>query len=205
VLGAILVSEDWAFYQHHGFDLRQIREAVVTDWKAKRFVRGASTITQQTAKNLFLDKDKTVWRKLKEMVLTVAMERNFKKGRILELYVNIAEWGRALYGIGPASWYYFKKPVSALSPKEGAFLAILLPSPQRYSLSYYKGELTPFAEEKVRNTLEKMAQAGYLTREEADLAAHFPLPFEQTVRLIQPDEDAEGEAPPEEPSSEETP
>jgi monofunctional glycosyltransferase len=195
VVGGIVVSEDWAFYRHHGFDLHQIKEAVVADWKAKRFVRGASTITQQTARNLFLDKDKTLWRKLKELVLTLSMERRLKKKKILELYVNIAEWDRGLYGIGPASWHYFQKGVSALSPKEGAFLAMLLPSPRRYSLSYYRGKLTPHAEKTVSTILEKMAQAGYLTPEEADVAAHFPLPFEQTIERITPESEP-GEAPP---------
>jgi monofunctional biosynthetic peptidoglycan transglycosylase len=188
VVGAILVSEDAAFYGHHGFDFGEIRKAIEIDFKARRFVRGASTITQQTARNLFLEKDKTLWRKLKEVVLTVSLERKLSKGRILELYLNIAEFGRGLYGIGPASRHYFHKSPSNLSAKEAAFLAMLLPSPIRYSLSYYQGKMTPKAERKVEKILGRMVKAGYLSEAEGDSSRHFPLPFERTIRLIEPEE-----------------
>ena len=92
-VGAILVSEDWAFYQHKGYDPQQIKSAMKEDWEEGRFARGASTITQQVVRNVFLDKDKNLWRKLKELVLAVRIEEEVGKRRILETYLNIAEWG----------------------------------------------------------------------------------------------------------------
>lgn len=188
VQGAVIVAEDSAFYSHGGFDWTEIRRAVVIDLKKRKFARGASTISQQVARNLFLEKDKTIWRKFKEMILTVALEKACSKRRILELYLNVAEFGRGLYGIGPASRYYFRKGASDLAPNEAAFLAMLLPSPVRYSLSFHQRKMTPKAERKVDKILTLMVGAGYLTREEGALAKHFPLPFERTIELIEPEE-----------------
>jgi monofunctional biosynthetic peptidoglycan transglycosylase len=177
-VGAIIVSEDWAFYQHRGYDAEQIKESIKEDWKAGRFRRGASTITQQVVRNLFLDKDKTLWRKLKELVLAVRLESETGKRRILETYFNIAEWGEGIYGIGAASNHYFGKTPSQLTAKEGAFLAMLLPSPKKYSQSFRSRRLTDFAKDTVQSILDKMEQAHYITEEERDRAAIIPLSFE---------------------------
>lgn len=162
-VGAIIVSEDWAFYQHKGYDPKQIKEALNHDIARGRFARGASTITQQVAKNLFLDTDKNVIRKLKELALAIRLEKKYKKRKILEIYLNIAEWGEGIYGIGPAARFYFKKSPRELTAKEGAFLAMLLPSPKRYSQSFRAKSLTVFARRRIADILGKMSQAHYIT------------------------------------------
>jgi monofunctional biosynthetic peptidoglycan transglycosylase len=177
-VGAILVSEDWAFYQHKGYDANQIKEAIKADWEEGRFARGASTITQQVVRNVFLDKDKNLWRKLKELVLAVRIERLVGKRRILETYLNIAEWGEGIFGIRAASRHYFGKEPSVLTAREGAFLAMLLPSPKRYSQSFRAKKLTEYARETVESILGKMAQAHYLTEEERTSESSAPFSFE---------------------------
>lgn len=177
-VGAILVSEDWAFYQHEGYDVNQIKEAIKEDWEAGSFVRGASTITQQVARNVFLDKDKNLWRKLKELIVAVQMEEELGKRKILEVYLNVAEWGEGIFGIGKASYHYFGKHPSQLTAKEGAFLAMLLPSPKRYSQSFRNKRLTPYARKTVNRILLKMTQARYISDEQRAQAASAPFPFE---------------------------
>ena len=178
-LGAILVSEDWTFYQHLGFDLSQIKEAMEENWNAKKIVRGASTITQQVAKNLYLTKNKNLWRKLKEFCIAIALEKHFKKKKILEIYLNIIELGKGIYGVGFASQYYFTKDPLELNAKEGAFLAMLLPSPKRYSKSFEKGKLTLYASQVIESILKKMKMAGYLSVEEFEEMVRIPLSFER--------------------------
>jgi monofunctional glycosyltransferase len=177
-VGAIVVSEDWAFFQHSGYDANQIQEAIKEDWNAGRFVRGASTITQQVVRNVFLSQEKNLWRKIKELILSVQLEEAVGKHRILETYLNIAEWGEGVFGIRAASQKYFGKEPSQLTAKEGAFLAMLLPSPKRYSQSFRRRQLTAYARETVQSILHKMTQAHYLSEEERDEALVSPLPFE---------------------------
>jgi monofunctional biosynthetic peptidoglycan transglycosylase len=129
---SVLVAEDANFYHHHGIDWDGLREALQRDWKEKRLYRGGSTITQQLAKNLYLNPSKTLWRKLKELALSLRIERALSKSRILEIYLNVAEWGRGVYGAEAASRHYFGKPASDLTIDEAAFLAAILPSPLRY-------------------------------------------------------------------------
>ena len=128
---AVIVAEDANFYQHEGVDVKALKNAIKYDLEKKRFARGASTITQQTAKNLFLSQKKTVTRKIEEIYLAKRMEQELTKGRILELYLNIVELGPMVYGIGHGARYYFDKPASALTPRECAFLTAMLPGPQR--------------------------------------------------------------------------
>jgi len=127
---AVVVAEDSNFYRHDGIDVKAIKNAIKYDLEKKSFARGASTITQQAAKNLFLTREKTISRKLKEIVLAKRMERHLTKGRILELYLNSVELGPMVYGIGHGAKYYFGKPASDLTPRECAFLAAMLPGPQ---------------------------------------------------------------------------
>jgi monofunctional glycosyltransferase len=178
-VGAIIVSEDWAFYQHRGYDPNQIKEAIKEDWEAGGFVRGASTITQQVVRNVFLDKDKNLWRKLKEVVLAVWIEQTVSKRRILETYLNIAEWGEGVFGIRAAAYHYFQKSPSQLTAKEGAFLAMLLPSPKKYSQSFRAKRLTMYASQTIQSILYKMSQARYITEQERDSALSTPLMFER--------------------------
>jgi monofunctional biosynthetic peptidoglycan transglycosylase len=128
---AVIVAEDANFYRHEGIDVKAIKNAIRYDLEKKRLARGASTITQQTAKNLFLSREKTITRKIEEVFLAKRMERELTKGRILELYLNIVELGPMVYGIGHGARYYFNKPASALTPRECAFLAAMLPGPQK--------------------------------------------------------------------------
>lgn len=127
---AVILAEDSNFYSHEGVDVTAIRNAVKYDLEKKRLARGASTITQQTAKNLYLSREKTLTRKLKELYLAVRMEQELSKGRILELYLNVVELGPLVYGVGHGSRYYFGKPPSLLTPREATFLAAMLPGPR---------------------------------------------------------------------------
>jgi monofunctional glycosyltransferase len=197
-VGAIIVSEDWAYYQHSGYDMNQIKEAFHEDWEEKKFARGASTITQQVARNVFLTKEKNLWRKAKEFYLAIKLDEIVGKRRTLETYLNIAEWGPGIFGIRAASHYYFSKEPSVLTAKEGAFLAMLLPSPVKYGQSFRKKRLTDYAEDTVESILSKMTQAHYLTEDERILQANTPLPFEvipdpNDSPIPRPSEDSPGQ------------
>ena len=134
---AVILAEDSNFYKHEGFDVKAIKNAIKYDLEKKSLKRGASTITQQTAKNLFLSREKTITRKLKEIYLAYRMEQELTKGRIIEFYLNVVELGPMVYGIGHGAQYYFGKPASALTPRECAFLAAMLPGP-RLAYNPYK-------------------------------------------------------------------
>jgi monofunctional biosynthetic peptidoglycan transglycosylase len=134
---AVILAEDSNFYTHEGFDVKAIKNAIKYDLEKKSMKRGASTITQQTAKNLFLSREKSVTRKLKEIYLAYRMEQELTKGRIVELYLNVVELGPMVYGIGHGAQYYFGKPASSLTPRECAFLAAMLPGP-RVAYNPYK-------------------------------------------------------------------
>lgn len=127
---AVILAEDANFYKHEGVDVKAIKNAIKHDLEKKSLARGASTITQQTAKNIYLSREKTITRKFKELYLALRMEQELTKGRIIELYLNVAELGPMIYGIGNASHYYFGKPAAELTPRECAFLAAMLPGPR---------------------------------------------------------------------------
>ena len=134
---AVILAEDANFYTHEGFDVKAIKNAIKYDLEKKSLKRGASTITQQTAKNLFLSREKSITRKLKEVYLAYRMEQELTKGRIIEFYLNVVELGPMVYGIGHGAQYYFGKPAAALTPRECAFLAAMLPGP-RLAYNPYK-------------------------------------------------------------------
>lgn len=138
----VLTSEDGSFYRHHGFQLKHIRESLIQNLRDKRFTRGGSTVTMQTAKNLFLSGQKNLSRKFQEMLLAYALEQELDKKRILEIYMNIIEWGPKLYGIGNASRYYFNKSPSKLTPLEAAYLGSIISNPVRYHYMYKRGSVT---------------------------------------------------------------
>ncbi|WP_127717655.1 biosynthetic peptidoglycan transglycosylase [Halobacteriovorax sp. HLS] len=162
---AIMLSEDWFFYGHDGVDLSQVKEAALDGIKGEK-LRGASTISQQVTKNLFLSNDRTVQRKFRELLITLYLEKKVSKDKILEIYLNIIQYGKSLYGIKAASKKYFKKSPKNLNAYEGAFLAMLLPSPVRYGQSYKDRKLTKFAKETMDNIIDKMVLAKVLTKEE---------------------------------------
>jgi len=127
---AVILAEDANFYKHEGVDVKALKKAIKHDLEKKSLARGASTITQQTAKNIYLSREKTVTRKLKELYLALRMEQELTKGRIIELYLNVVELGPMVYGVGHASRYYFGKPAALMTPRECAFLAAMLPGPR---------------------------------------------------------------------------
>jgi monofunctional glycosyltransferase len=129
---AIIVAEDGTFYEHGGIDWFEVQESLERNLEEGRPARGASTITQQLAKNLFLSTSKDPIRKLKEVAITLMMENLLTKQRILEIYVNIVEWGRGTFGIEAAARTYFGKSTSALTMDEAARLAAVIPSPLRH-------------------------------------------------------------------------
>ncbi len=129
---AVIISEDASFYQHEGFDWEGIREAAMRNLEKGKLQRGGSTITQQLAKNLYLTTDKNLLRKVNEALITWTLERHLTKDRILELYLNVVEWGRDVYGAEAAARHHFGKRAANLSPEEAALLAAILPAPRQY-------------------------------------------------------------------------
>jgi len=130
---AVLVAEDDAFWQHEGVDFEQLQESLETDWARGRFSRGGSTITQQLAKNLYLSPSKNPVRKLRELVIARRLEAELKKSRILELYLNVIEWGDGVYGVESASRLYFQKSAAELGPSEAALLAAAIANPRSFN------------------------------------------------------------------------
>jgi monofunctional biosynthetic peptidoglycan transglycosylase len=130
---AFVVAEDGRFWQHGGVDWQALRSAMEANIKHRSFRYGASTISQQTAKNLFLTSDRTFLRKWHELLLTKAMERNLGKRRILEIYLNDAQLGQGVFGVAAAARKYWNKPLYRLSSREAAELAASLPSPARHN------------------------------------------------------------------------
>lgn len=134
LIKAVLIGEDDKFWSHEGFDYESIQKALEKDVKAKKFKLGGSTISQQLAKNLFLSPSKSPVRKIREAVITWRMEKALSKKRILELYLNVAEWGdRGIFGIEAAARHYYNKPASALGPEEASRLAAILPNPRKFN------------------------------------------------------------------------
>ncbi|MCX5723404.1 MAG: monofunctional biosynthetic peptidoglycan transglycosylase [Nitrospirae bacterium] len=129
---AVVAAEDAAFFTHEGFDWEGIKNAAKYNLEAGELKRGGSTITQQLAKNLYLSSDRSLFRKAREALITRALEHQLTKERILELYLNVAEWGEGVYGAEAAARHHFKKSAQDLTADEAAWLAAILPSPRRY-------------------------------------------------------------------------
>jgi monofunctional biosynthetic peptidoglycan transglycosylase len=127
---AVLVAEDDAFWKHEGVDFNQLQESIETDWARGRFTRGGSTITQQLAKNLYLSPSRNPLRKVRELLIARRLEAELKKSRILELYLNVIEWGDGVWGAEAAAREYFGAPASSLGPAESALLAAAIVTPR---------------------------------------------------------------------------
>ena len=127
---AVLVAEDDLFWQHEGVDFERLQESLEADWNRGRFVRGGSTITQQLAKNLYLSPSKNPLRKLQELLIARRLEAELKKSRILELYLNVIEWGDGVYGVEGAARTYFHVSAAELGPSESALLAAAIVNPR---------------------------------------------------------------------------
>jgi len=158
---AVLVAEDISFFTHRGFDPGELRNAVEKAIEDGSMPRGASTITQQLAKNLWLSPSRNPVRKVKEAMLTWQLERNLSKRRILELYLNVAEFGPGVYGAEAASRRYFGKPAAALSDDEAAQLAASLPSPR----IWHPGASGPGYRRYVESIKRRMAKAEFLAKQ----------------------------------------
>jgi hypothetical protein len=163
---ALLLAEDAGFYGHPGIDLREVPAALITDWARGGAARGASTITQQLAKNLFLSHEKHLGRKLQELSLTLLLESALSKHRILEIYLNVIQWGPDLYGLRPAARAYFGREPGELTPAQTAFLVSIIPGPVKYQSSFAHGTPGPGLRRLVNALLAKLRSVDALTEEE---------------------------------------
>ena len=127
---AVLVAEDAAFWQHEGVDYDELQKSIEVDWARGQLTRGASTITQQLAKNLYLSPSKNPLRKFRELIIARRLEAELSKQRIFELYLNVIEWGDGIYGAEAAAQAYFHKSASALGPSEAALMAGAIINPR---------------------------------------------------------------------------
>jgi monofunctional glycosyltransferase len=164
---AVLISEDASFFSHAGVDVKEMQEALKKDWETGSFARGGSTITMQLARNLYLGPAKNPLRKAKEIVIAWQLEHALSKRRILEIYLNIVEWGRNIYGAEAAARHYFAKSAADLDIVEAATLAALLPSPRNVR----EGNVA----HRRNLILSRMARAEYVSGEELSRARHAPL------------------------------
>jgi monofunctional biosynthetic peptidoglycan transglycosylase len=156
---AVLVAEDLSFFKHNGFDTHEIRIAAREAAQGKRF-RGASTITQQLAKNLWLSPSRSPTRKLREIILTRQLEQHLSKKRILEIYLNVVEFGPGIYGAEAAARRYFDLPAADLNPEQAARLAASLPRP----LQWHPGVESRGYEKSVSRILARMEQCEWLEK-----------------------------------------
>jgi len=142
---AVVIAEDDQFYLHEGYDWKAIKRAIKTNLKRGEFSHGASTITMQLARNLYLRPRKSILRKLKEFLITLRLERELSKDRILEIYLNVAQWGEGIYGVKAAAKHYFGKSPATLTKHDAAFLAAILPRPAYYD----KHRGSPYLQERI--------------------------------------------------------
>lgn len=133
LIEAVIVSEDASFFSHRGIDWYEVKESIRKNYERGKIVRGASTITMQLAKNLFLSTSRNPFRKLIEILIALRMEQKLSKGRILEIYLNVIELGDGIFGVESASRKYFGKSASELTLEESSRLAAIIPSPLKYS------------------------------------------------------------------------
>lgn len=176
-VATLLLSEDAGFWHHGGIDLAEIAAAWIENGENGRRLRGASTITQQLVKNLLLSSERTYGRKLNEAALAVMVDAVVPKPRLLEIYLNIIEWGPRLHGLFPAARHYFGKTPQDLTPREMAFLVCLIPNPVRYHQAHTAGRIGPGMEQLVRNLLAKVHAAGALDDAQYEEALHEELSF----------------------------
>lgn len=184
---ALLVTEDGRFFRHDGFDDRAIESAIRDNVKSGKFVRGASTISMQLAKNLYLSRKKTLARKFQEAALTSLLEQNFEKRELLELYVNVVEFGPGVYGIRRAAEHYFATTPTRLTPAQSFFIASILPAPTR---NYFDeaGNLIESRAAFVQRLLEISHARDALTDSELEQALQEQLVFGRPETLPEPEE-----------------
>jgi monofunctional biosynthetic peptidoglycan transglycosylase len=164
VIYAVVSAEDGRFYSHNGIDLIEMKKSLETNLQKGRMARGASTISQQVVKMAFLGREKTLIRKAREIVGTLLLEMMMSKDEIMEWYLNLAEFGDAVYGIEKASWHYFRTKPQLLSIEQAIHLALVLPSPNGWSKGLRQRNLTRFGHQRFRTILQTMHADGYVTR-----------------------------------------
>ena len=186
VVRAILIAEDARFYTHSGFDLVAMREAWDYNLAEGRLALGASTISQQTAKNLFLSAARTPLRKWHELILTFALERELSKHRILEIYLNSAEFGRGIYGVEAAARAYWGVPAAQLTVAQAAELAATLPGPTKHN----PNQRTKYFEKRSKKILAWLGREF----EPATPTPNFPIPARDNLFLPPPTATDDNEA-----------
>jgi monofunctional glycosyltransferase len=199
---AVLVSEDSGFYQHEGVEIEELKKLARESWENRKLGRGGSTITQQLAKNLWLSPSRSPLRKIRELILARQLERELSKKRILEIYLNVVEFGERVYGAEAAARHYFGKPASALTAGEAALLAGSLPNPRAMN----PGDPNRRLRARQQIILSRMKKWGYQLEREVESA---PPPAESRPDPPRPAQElppppAE-EPPPPEPEPEEPP
>lgn len=169
-LYGIVSSEDATFFEHDGFNFEAMIDSMAENIRERKAAYGASTISQQVVKNIFLTNEKTLMRKAREFLITIAMEKRFTKNEILELYLNLAEFGPDMYGVEAAARNYFGKRPLELNAAEGAFLGLMLPSPKRYYYSIFQNKnLTKVKRKRLERVLRDMLYEEYITENQYKL------------------------------------
>lgn len=178
---AILASEDARFYEHGGIDFEGILRAILTDLRLRSTGQGGSTITQQLIRTVYLTNQKTIARKVREMVLSIELERRYSKDQIFSWYLNAVPFGQNAYGVEAASQTYFNKPASDVSVAEAAALTALLPAPSYFSpYGAHKNELL----KRKDLVLDRMQQVGYITKDEVEKAKQEKINFAKDITPI---------------------
>jgi monofunctional biosynthetic peptidoglycan transglycosylase len=172
----VILSEDAKFYSHEGFDVEEIENSIKKNFTSNKIKRGASTITQQLAKNIFLDKKKSVTRKLFEVPWTMQLERDLTKKQILELYLNIIEWGPGIHGAEAASRHYFDKSAAEIDAREALYLAMIVPNPPRFD-GYASAKMRDFIWSKCKTFAQRIYSEKKITLEERDFMLSGPAPL----------------------------
>jgi len=180
-LDAVVMSEDDKFYAHKGFDWKELRKSMEANLRQFSFVRGGSTITQQLVKNIYLSREKTISRKIVEARLAQKIEKNHSKKLILEKYINAIEFGKDIWGIKQAANFYFDKSPAELNPLESLYLVVLLPSPVRYSRTFFDKKLSSYQEKRILSLLRRMKRrkifsSDQLSHLEAELVKFLKIP-----------------------------
>jgi monofunctional biosynthetic peptidoglycan transglycosylase len=180
---SVIMAEDCSFYQHNGFDFGALRDALWEDLREFEAVRGGSTITQQLAKNLYLSREKSLSRKIKEAIITRKLERHLSKKRILELYLNVIELSPGIYGVGAASEYYFHTTPTDLNFYQSILLAAIIPSPKRYNPYRYPDR----ALDRYKTVVSLLYKAKFITTEQYNIASSVRFdvdPLTNTLHIV---------------------
>jgi hypothetical protein len=174
VPAAVVASEDGAFFTHNGFDFDELRDAFVSAEEGTR-LRGGSTLTQQLVKNVYLTRERTLARKLREALITIQVEAALPKARILELYLNLIEWGPGVYGIGEAAHSYFGIDARQLDARQAVFLTSIIPGPKRFGPYFRRHPISDTWQKRMDRLLDVLHERGSLTDEEYQRALAEPV------------------------------